>query len=231
MEQQQMTPEQVEALKEKLAAMSPEELAEFQKQQCIFCQIITGKVPSKVVYDDEGVIGLLDINPANTGHVLLLPKEHFQIMPQLPPELIRKMFVTAKKLSQAMLRGMKAKGTNIFVANGVAAGQRAQHFMIHIIPRFDNDGVGLEIPENQETPENLHAIARQLGTQQPDIEKPGPAEKPTKDTPKEEPKTKGPIKKNNEEGSQEKKENSERKEELGSSVDIEDIANVLRGNL
>ena len=74
--QQQMTPEQAKQLQERLSKMSPEELKAYQKQQCIFCQIIEGKVQSKKIFEDEHSIAILDINPANPGHTLLLPKEH-----------------------------------------------------------------------------------------------------------------------------------------------------------
>jgi len=127
--------ESQEELQEKLKNMSPEELAAFQKQNCIFCQIIDGKVPSAKVYEDDTCIGILDINPAVPGHVLLIPKEHFMVMPQMPEEVIQHMFMAAKGISHAILRALKAEGTTVFVANGGAAGQRAQHFMIHIIPR------------------------------------------------------------------------------------------------
>src|SRR3989344_2863950 len=96
---QQMTPEQVEALKEKLKNMSPEELKEFQKKQCIFCQIISGKIEAKRVYEDERVLAILDINPANPGHILLMPKEHYAIMPQIPKEEMEHLFMAAKALS------------------------------------------------------------------------------------------------------------------------------------
>ncbi len=74
MAEQQMSEEQVAELQEKIKNMSPEELKEFQKQQCIFCQIISGKVASKKIYEDEKCIAILDINPANPGHLLLMPK-------------------------------------------------------------------------------------------------------------------------------------------------------------
>lgn len=140
-QQMQMTEEQQKALQEKLKKMSPEELKEFQKQQCIFCQIINGKVPSKKVYEDEKSIAILDINPAAQGHILLLPKEHYAIMPQVPDAEIGHLFSISKKLSQAILRGLKVSGTNIFIANGFAAGQKAQHFIMHIIPRKEGDNV------------------------------------------------------------------------------------------
>ncbi len=144
---EQMTPEQRKELEEKIKNMSPEELKEFQKQQCIFCQIISGKIPSKKVYEDDKVIAVLDVNPAAIGHVLLLPKEHYAIMPQIPDSELSYLFTLAKHISQSMLRALKVEGTNLFVANGLAAGQKAQHFMIHIIPRKEGDEV-LKLPEH-----------------------------------------------------------------------------------
>jgi histidine triad (HIT) family protein len=141
-----MTDEQRKQLEEKLKNMSPEELAEFQKQQCIFCQIISGKIPSKKIYEDEVCIAILDINPATKGHILLLPKEHYAIMPQVPDEVIGHLFKVSKKLSQSLLKGMRATGTNVFIANGLAAGQKAQHFMLHVIPRKEGDGI-IEVEE------------------------------------------------------------------------------------
>lgn len=135
----EMTEEQRKAWEEKIKNMSPEELAKFQKQQCIFCQIVSGKVPSKKIYEDEQSIAILDINPATKGHILLLPKEHYAIMPQVPEKEISHLFLVSKYLSQMILKTLRASGTNIFVANGLAAGQRAQHFMIHIIPRREGD--------------------------------------------------------------------------------------------
>lgn len=142
----EMTDEQRKELEEKIKNMSPEELKEFQKQQCIFCQIISGKIPSKKVYEDEHCLAILDINPATKGHILLLPKEHYAIMPQMPDKELGHLYVVAKKLSQALLKGLKVSGTNLFVANGLPAGQRAQHFILHIIPRKDGDGL-LEVKE------------------------------------------------------------------------------------
>ncbi len=123
-----------------------EQNAEQIRQQCIFCQIADGRVNAKKVYEDNKFIGVLDINPANPGHILLIPKEHISIMPQMDDELIKKMGMVSKKLSQALLRALHVQGTTIFEANGSAAGQRAPHFMIHIIPRLEQDNVGL-IPE------------------------------------------------------------------------------------
>ena len=159
---QQPTPEQIKELQEKIAKMSPEELKEFQKKQCIFCHIVDGKVQSRRIYEDDIVLGILDINPANPGHVLLVPKEHYSILPQLPEDVIEHIFLVSKKLSNALLRCVDAQGSNILVANGVAAGQKAQHFMVHVIPRKEKDGVGFEMPQKQIPEDKLQEMAELL---------------------------------------------------------------------
>ena len=136
-----------EELREKMKNMSPEELQKLQKEQCIFCHIVSGKVASKKIYEDEQCIAILDINPANPGHILIIPKEHYAIMPLIPDETIRHMAMVSKAMSQVILKALKAGGTTVFIANGAVAGQRAQHFMIHVIPRKEMDNVGLAIPK------------------------------------------------------------------------------------
>lgn len=185
--------EQQKALMEKLKHMSPDELREFQKKQCIFCQIAEGKMQAKKVYEDEKAIGILDINPANIGHILLLPKEHHAIMPQLPEDILGHLGILAKKLSHALLKALKAGGTTIFIANGASAGQRAQHFMIHIIPRQEKDGVGLFIPQRQIREEDLanmkDVLAEKISGGKGAEKKPQ-AEKKEKKSPKKEKKQK-----------------------------------------
>ena len=162
MPEQQMSEEEIKKMQEKIKNMSPEELKEFQKKQCIFCHIVSGKVQSKKIYEDEGCVALLDINPANPGHILLLPKEHYSIMPQLPEEEIAHLFTVAKTISNAALRALEVQGTNIVVQNGIAAGQKAQHFMIHIIPRKEKDGINFELPQKEIPEDELEKIREQL---------------------------------------------------------------------
>lgn len=141
MDQSNLTEEQSKQLQERLKDMSPEELQEFQKQQCIFCQIIAEKIPSKKVYEDDICIVAMDIAPAAQGHLLIVPKEHYIIMPQVPDQVLGHLTVIAKRLSQIMLRSLRVTGTTFFVANGAIAGQRAQHFLVHLIPRKEGDHV------------------------------------------------------------------------------------------
>lgn len=159
---EQISQEQLKALQEKIKEMSPEELKEFQKKQCIFCQIVAGKVQSRKVYEDDKVIAILDINPTNPGHVLLITKEHYSIMPQLPDDETAHVFMVVKSLSNSMLRSIDAQGTNVIVANGIAAGQRAQHFMVHIIPRKENDGVNFVLPQKTMEQNEIEAVGNKL---------------------------------------------------------------------
>jgi len=120
-------------------------MAEEEVQQCVFCHIATGKIPAKKVYEDDKVAAVLDINPGAPGHLLVMPKEHVAIMPQMSEDLVAYIAMIAKQLSHALIRALKVDGTSIFVANGVAAGQRAPHFLLHVIPRSKNDGIALQL--------------------------------------------------------------------------------------
>ncbi len=122
-------------------AESQEELIQQQKQQCPFCKIISGSVPSKKVYEDEKILAILDINPAANGHMLVMPKEHYPIAPLIPPETFEHLFVKVKELSAAARRAMPCLGISIFIANGAAAGQQSSHFMVHLVPRDPGDGL------------------------------------------------------------------------------------------
>ncbi len=108
---------------------------EEQKKQCIFCRIINKEMPSKIVYEDDKVIAILDINPASEGHTLVMPKEHYPIMPLIPPEEFTHLSKITYELSKKINKALLKFGTNIFIANGYVAGQQSNHFMLHIIPR------------------------------------------------------------------------------------------------
>lgn len=162
MVQQQMTQEQAQELQERLSRMSPDELREYQKQNCIFCNISSGKQQAKKIYEDINCIGVLDINPANAGHVLLLPKEHYAVLPLVPEEILGHLGMVVKAISNVMLKALESKGTTIFVANGAAAGQKAQHVMLHIIPRNEKDGLNIAIPKYRINDAQLNQIKDKL---------------------------------------------------------------------
>lgn len=156
-------PQDPALLQEKLEGMSPEELMVYQKKKCVFCNIVSGKVQSKKVYEDGKCIAILDINPANPGHVLILPKEHYAVLPQMPDDVVAHLFIVAKAFSKIMLKSLKVGGSTIFVANGVFAGQKAQHFMLHVIPRREGDGLDvLNIPQLQVSDSDLFEVQKRV---------------------------------------------------------------------
>ncbi len=145
--------------------MSQEEIAEAQKQNCIFCKIVEGEVPSKQVYEDEYVIAILDIRPATEGHVLVLPKEHYPVLPVVPQDVTKHMFSLTKDLCNSIREGLPAMGTTVFMANGAAAGQQSPHFLFHIVPRESGDNLdAFSLPRNNVSQKGLkEPLREQLG--------------------------------------------------------------------
>lgn len=210
---------------------------EQEQQQCVFCHLATGQIPSKTVYEDDQVRAFLDINPATPGHVLVVTKEHVAIMPQMDDVLAGHVGMVAKQLSQALLRALKVEGVSVFVANGAVAGQRAPHFMLHVIPRYPNDGVSLQLPAQKvedkvmkEVHERLApVVAKQFGVE-PEEEQPAEKKEPEeKAEPEKEEESKEPAEENAEveqpeEAQEESKEEAEGAEKKAS---LDDIADVL----
>ena len=115
------------------------QLAE-QKKQCIFCKLISGEMPAKKVFEDDLTVVMIDIYPAKKGHITFMPKEHYPIMPYIPANEFKHFFGLIPQLSKALKKAMVTTGINVFVANGGAAGQQSPHFLIHLIPREEEDG-------------------------------------------------------------------------------------------
>ncbi len=127
-------------------------------EECVVCQIISGDVESKKIYEDEEVIAILDFNGANPGHSFIIPKEHIPIFEQIPQNLIGRLFNVANKISSSIFETLKVQGTNIFVTNGISAGQKAAHFIINVIPRKENDGINLGWQPKQLNEEEMSTV-------------------------------------------------------------------------
>jgi histidine triad (HIT) family protein len=123
--------------------LTPEQIAEMQKKNCIFCRIIAGEMDSKKVFENEHFLAILDIRPAAPGHVLLLPKEHVPILPLLSEDKLLEFFRLGTKIGSVVQDAMIAQRTTLFIASGYAAGQQAPHLILHIIPREKNDGLDM----------------------------------------------------------------------------------------
>jgi len=108
---------------------------------CIFCKIAKGEIPSVTLYEDEDFRVILDIAPASKGHALIIPKEHFRDLYELDDELAKKTLVIAKKMVNGMKAVLKCEGFNILQNNEKKAGQTVFHFHMHLIPRYSGDKV------------------------------------------------------------------------------------------
>lgn len=135
---------------------------EMMKQNCIFCKIIKKEIPSKIIFEDEVVFAILDINPATLGHLLLMPKEHYMMMPMVPDEILGHLSVISKYLADLLKQTFNSKDVSIFIANGAAAGQQSQHFMVHIIPRYEKDNLNFDLSGEKISEAELHTLCEKL---------------------------------------------------------------------
>ncbi len=107
---------------------------------CIFCKIANGDIPSKTIYEDEDFKVILDLGPATKGHALILPKNHYRSLYDLPDDAASKVMLLAKKMTIQMTNKLKCDGFNLVQNNEEAAGQTVFHFHLHLIPRYKGDG-------------------------------------------------------------------------------------------
>ena len=110
---------------------------------CIFCKLANGEIPTATIYEDEDFRVILDANPAAKGHALILPKEHYANLYELDDELAGKSMILAKKMITKLTKALDCDGYNIVQNNGEAAGQTVFHYHVHMIPRHKDDKVGL----------------------------------------------------------------------------------------
>ena len=139
------------------------------RESCIVCQIASGSIPSKKVYEDDLALAVLDVNGANPGHCFVLPKSHYPILEQVLDAEIGKLFNIANKVSTAIFESLGAQGTNIFVANGIPAGQTVAHFTINVIPRKENDGINLQWQPRQLSEEEMSTVELKVKEQTKNI--------------------------------------------------------------
>lgn len=108
---------------------------------CIFCSIIEGKIDSAKVYEDGDVLAFLDVNPVSKGHCLVVPKKHCADIFDISVDDLKKVIIAAKDIAGKLKENLGAHGINILQSNGTVAGQVVFHFHLHIIPRYEKDGL------------------------------------------------------------------------------------------
>ena len=130
--------------------------------QCVFCEILRGESPASFVYQDDTVVGFMDVQPITHGHMLVVPREHAVLMSEVNETTAMRTFRVARGLAQLARKVLGAGGVNLFVADGEVAFQDVPHFHVHVIPRYPKDGFGLTFPPAYENPParaQLDAIA------------------------------------------------------------------------
>ncbi len=125
---------------------------------CIFCKLANGEIPTATLYEDEDFRVILDANPASKGHALIIPKEHYANLYELDDELAGKTMILAKKMVTKLTEVLGCDGYNLVQNNGECAGQTVFHFHLHMIPRYKDDGVGLGWKLNTLTDEDREDI-------------------------------------------------------------------------
>lgn len=135
-----------------------------QKEDCIFCKIAKGIIPSHKIYEDDDVIAFLDISQATKGHTLVIPKEHYDNFLCVPQEVMHKVMDVAQRIGQAHICMLGAKGVNILTNVNKEAGQSVFHFHVHVIPRYiSKEGFILEMKDNPNLKDlSLPALASEI---------------------------------------------------------------------
>lgn len=133
-----------------------------KKDNCIFCKIANGDIPSKAIYEDELFKVILDLGPATKGHVLILPKNHYADIYELPERDAEKTIVLAKKMAALLKEKLNCDGLNLVQNNGEAAGQTVFHFHLHLIPRYGDDGQTLGWKPKEATDEELEEVRKKI---------------------------------------------------------------------
>ena len=127
-------------------------------ENCIFCKIAAGEIPSNTIYEDDSFRVILDLGPATKGHALVLPKNHYADLFEIPEDVLADAAKVAKKMAGTMKEKLSCDGLNLVQNNGEAAGQTVMHFHLHIIPRYANDGQHILWKPTSPSPEELAAI-------------------------------------------------------------------------
>ena len=130
---------------------------------CIFCQIVSGQIPSSKVYEDEEVLAFLDITQVTTGHTLVIPKKHYRNVLEMDAEAASSLFARVPKIAKQLQEKLGASGVNIINNNEEAAGQTVFHTHVHLLLRFDaTDGLKLTFETHEPDFAALAQLAQEI---------------------------------------------------------------------
>jgi histidine triad (HIT) family protein len=129
--------------------------------ECIFCKLANGQIPTNAIYEDEDFKVIMDASPASKGHCIILPKTHAKNLMELPDDYCEKIMPVAKKCSSVLMDVLHCDGINVLQNNGEAAGQTVFHLHVHLIPRYEGDQVHIKWTENTDAA-NQEELAQKL---------------------------------------------------------------------
>ena len=132
------------------------------RNDCLFCAIMDGEMPSYVIYEDELFYVMLDRFPKHLGHVLILTKRHASHIFELNEEEARQLFPLAQRIAAAMRPVLDYTGLNLLQNNGAAAGQEVNHFHIHLIPRFDGDDMAILYSRQDPSEDEFEEVSKKI---------------------------------------------------------------------
>ncbi len=131
-------------------------------EDCIFCKVLAGEIPSEPIYEDDHAIAVMDINPWTRGHAVVFPRRHAANLFEIEDDELQHVAVAAKRVATKMRDGLDCDGVNLLQSNGKAAWQTIFHLHVHVIPRYDGDPLQLPVRPQQATPDELAAVAKEI---------------------------------------------------------------------
>jgi histidine triad (HIT) family protein len=131
-------------------------------EDCVFCKIVAGEIPAFKIYEDEHTLAFMDINPANRGHALAIPKTHTPNLFESSDDVLAVTAATAKKVARAVQKTVKPDGLNLLQANGPGAAQSVFHLHLHVIPRFKDDNLMLNWGINPGDMDEIKALSEEI---------------------------------------------------------------------
>jgi histidine triad (HIT) family protein len=131
-------------------------------EDCIFCKIVAGELPSETVQEDQHTVAFMDVNPWTRGHALVIPRNHSPNIYEVGDEDLRHTAIAAKQLAVRVKERLRCDGVNLLNASEPAAWQSVFHFHMHVIPRYDDDPLELPVRPRQAEPDELAAVAAEI---------------------------------------------------------------------
>ena len=135
-------------------------------EDCIFCKIVSKQAPSSIVYENEWILAFMDLRPVSEGHALIIPKQHYVDIFDIPAELLAETHKVTKTIAAAVRKATCADGISIVQQNGKAAGQDIFHMHVHVIPRFEGQKMPhfdeLAVSEREKLDEMAAKIKKEL---------------------------------------------------------------------